>query len=121
MSFSWTCTDKNGKDLFDEFKINDQALGLSDGQCPRSISDIRNTFYAVPYKDKLPEAAQDALNFTQALVLENLNYYNGPAHPECPCCRCTRVLPTTFSLDIEQARRFISIPLTRVWRASASW
>src|SRR5262245_53200964 len=122
MSFSWSCEDKDGKDLFDEFEINSQALGLSDEDCPRSLSEIRTVFYNVPYKDKLQQAAVDALNFTQDLVLENLNYYTGPAHPECPCCKCEREQPATpWGLDIEQARRFISIPWTRVWRASASW
>lgn len=122
MSFSWWCKDTDSKDLFAEYKINPQALGLSDDQCPRSISDVRSAFYNVPYKDKLVDAARDALNFAQALVLENLNYYTGPEHPECPCCKCEREAPPQpFGFDIEQARRFISIPLTRVWRAGGSW
>ncbi len=122
MSFSWWCKDKDGKDLFEEFEINHQAMGLSDEECPRSISEVRAAFADVPYKDKLQDAARDALNFTQAFVLENLDYYTGPAHPDCPSCKCERARPRVpFGFDIEQARRFISIPLTRVWRASGGY
>lgn len=122
MSFSWSVTDCNEKDLLAEFDVNGQALGLADDNTPHSISDVRECFYRVPYKDKLIEASQDAINFTQALVLENLNYYTAPAHPDCPSCKCERAKPRIpFGFDIEQARRFISIPLTRVHRASGGW
>lgn len=121
MSYSWGITDAGGKDLFEEFEINSQALGLSDDQCPHCIHAIRSSFYDVPYKDKLKEAAQDALSFTQSLVMQNLNYYTAPAHPDCPSCKCERAKPRIpFGFDIEQARRFIRIPRLRVSRGWAS-
>lgn len=121
MGFSWWCRNRKGEDLFEKYNISARALGLSDSTCPRSTQEIRAIFYDVPYKDQLQRAAMDALNFAQSLVLENLNYYTGPAHSECPSCVCERAKPRQpFGFDIEQARRFIRIPLTDVWRGGAS-
>lgn len=121
MSFSWSITDKDGKDLLMEFTINGQALGLADESTPNSISAIRLAFSNIPYKHKLTEAAQDAVKTAQELVQHNLAFYEGPLHEDCPCCSCKRPPPEHFGFDIEQARSFLSIPPERVHRASGGW
>lgn len=119
MSFSWWCKDKDGKDLFKEFGINGQALGLGDARAPIPVDTIRSRYEAIPYKEKLEDAARDALAEAQSLVLKNLESYETPQHPECPTCQCRKPLPSNdfWGMDIEQAKRFVSIPLERVWRA----
>lgn len=121
MSFSWWCKDQSGNDLFKEFDINSQALCFAFENSPRSTEDIRSAFYAVPYKDKIEDAARDSINFAQALVMENINAATGFAHLECPCCTCARDDVKGFMWNLEEARRFCKIPLTRVWRAGGGW
>lgn len=121
MSFSWSCRDTSGKDLFEEFEINSQALCFCFDGAPRTTEQIREAFASVPYKESFEQAARDALSFAQALVMENINHAAGPAHLDCPCCTCKRREVRGFHWDIEQARRFCKIPLIRVHRCSGGW
>ena len=122
MGFSSQCSDKNGKSLWHEFLIHDQFTGLSDDHTPYSISELRNVFIHTAYKDKLEDGARDAISDMKSLVKSNLDYYVGPEHPDCPSCQCKRnPPPTIFGLDIDQCKRFLSIPLERVWRASGGY
>jgi hypothetical protein len=123
MSFSWWCKDKKGKDLFDEFEINGQALGLSDDHCEYSTEDLRHRWMEVGYKGKLEDAARDAVETVQTLVAANLRRYTEPPHKdECPACTCEPPKPAElWGMDIEQAKRFLAIPLDRVWRAGGGY
>lgn len=122
MGFSWSCTDQKGVDLFEEFKINHQALGLADDLSPHNISEIRDAVYRNRYGGKFDEAARDAISEVQAMVAANLQPYETPKHQECPNCCCKPDPPRQmWGLDIEQCRRFLSIPLQRVWRASGGY
>src|SRR5690348_3926069 len=122
MSFSWWCKDKDGKDLFTEFGVNGQALGLgpNGGEpgniefefTPISVDQIRSAWCSVPYKDKLADAAQDAVREVQRLAKFNLDALNPPKH--CDTCTCVRdeIKPLWWSgSDI---RRLLAIPLDRV-------
>ncbi len=122
MGFSWTFEDRNGKDLLMEFDINSQAIGLAGDQSPLSIVEVRGAFAIVPYKDKLEDAARDALLRSQDAVRRNLDFYTGPAHPDCPCCTCQKEDKSAFfGFDKAQAKRFLSIPVDRVWRAHGGY
>jgi len=123
MGFSWWCEDKDGKDLFEEFGVNSQAMGLTDDGCAQSQSDIRSAWTGVPYKEKLEEAARDAVAAVQSMVAENLRRYTGGLHSdECPTCTCAPRQPKgVFGIDVEQAKRLLSIPLNRVHRAGGGY
>lgn len=121
MSFSWDVRDKDGKDLLKEFDINGQAIGLGDSKGGWSLDEIRRGFATVPYGDKLADAARDKIGNVQEMVRRNIAYYEGPAHEDCPCCTCKREQNEPFGLDMEQAKRFVSIPLNRVHRATGGW
>jgi hypothetical protein len=122
MSFSWWCHDKDGKDLFKEFGVNSQALGLgpntaSATEAPNRVSDIRSAWMHIPYKDKLEDAAQEALATVQALALENKASLK--REPHCPTCKCecTTGYRTPHFWDIDSIDRLLSVPIERVWRA----
>lgn len=121
MSFSWWCKDQGGADLFKEYEINSQALCLDFDGSPASCADIRRAWISVPYKDKLPEAARDAVASCQELVRQNLAYAMGPAHPDCPACTCRRDIKSFFHFSPETLQRFLDIPLGRVWSAGGGW
>lgn len=123
MSFSWWCKDKKRKDLFDEFGINGQALGLGDSGSskyltPHCVTEIREMWCRHPYKEKIEDSARAAMSAIQAMAINNLRFLE-KEHPECPCCTCK--LKPLDGFDIEQAKRFVSIPLDRVWRAGGGW
>ena len=125
MSFSWSVKDKHGKDLLDEFKVDGAGYGLGsysteDQETPATLDDIRSAFARIPYKDKLPEAARDAVQAAQEIAVRNLMFFDSPAHEDCPTCSCKRD-PKPHGVDVEALRRFLSIPLDRVWRASGGW
>lgn len=124
MSFSWGITDKDGKDLLEEFKINYQAIGLGDTSTTYGLDSIRGDFCNTPYKDRLQDAAQDAVRAVKFLVQTNIEEFTAPEH-DCPSCTCPRTKlrePAIFNgFDLEQARRFLSIPIERVWRASGGY
>jgi hypothetical protein len=122
MSFSWWCEDKAGKDLFDEFKIHGQALGLGEEDgAPRLVAEIRACWISVPYKNDYQPAACDAVMAVKEMVRENLAYFCGPEHAECPHCQCRRAPGGFIGFDIEQAKRFLEIPIERVWRAGGGY
>ena len=123
MSFSWWAKDKSGVDLFEEFSINRQALGLgstgiSRYSTPNSTTDIRMSWISHHWKEKLEDAARETVSAIQVMVRQNINSLE-QEHPDCPCCTC-RIQPTA-GFDVEQAKRFASIPLDRIWRAGGGW
>lgn len=123
MSFSWECRDKEGADLFAEFNINKQAIGLSDDNSPVQSSELRAGFSNLArWGDKHEAPARDAMESVQDMVRRNISYYTAPEHPECPCCTCKRVEERVFfRFDMKQALRFVSIPIDRVWRCSGGY
>lgn len=121
MSFSWWCKDKDGKDLFDEFKINSQALALDFDGAPYSCEEIRRRWASIPYKEKFEDAARDAMTEVRGLITANLAYVEGPEHPDCPSCTCKRQVKSFFTFDPDHLRRFLAIPYERVWRAGGGW
>lgn len=121
MSFSWSVEDENGKDLLEEFDINYQMLGLAGDQSENSTVDLRSAFInSAHYADKFPPAARGAIEAVQCRVARNLWEYEGHRHPECPSCRCVKPIPKD-GMDHEQAKRFVSIPLERVHKASGGY
>lgn len=120
MSFSWSCYDKKGKDLFDKYQINGQGLGLapntaSDTPAHFTLSDIRSAFANYSYKSELPEAARDAIKECQEMVRYNIAELT---HHHCETCTCP---PATTNWDMEQIQRFLNIPLEEIHSASGGW
>lgn len=126
MSFSWWCEDKDGRDLFEEFDVNRQALGLGPNgpgttEAPHSVGDIRHAWNSVPYKEKLEDAARDAVAIVQRLARENKESLIIPPH--CPTCTCEGVgkYRATESWDIANIDKLLAVPLDRVWRAGGGY
>lgn len=121
MSFSWWCKDKNGKDLFKEFEINHQGFGLgpsglNNKGAPHRLEDIRQAWASVPYTEKFEDAARDAMSVAQRMAQENLESL---LSRHCETCSCGAAVPSGWSAD--DIRRFLSIPLDRVWRGGGGW
>lgn len=113
MSFRWEIKGRGGEDILKKYSINTQGLGLApncaqDTAAPHTLNDIRIVFQDHPYKEKLPEAAIEAVQMVKGMLAHNLD-----SLVECHCntCKC----PTRESnWDIEQIKRFLSIPLEDV-------
>jgi hypothetical protein len=120
MSFGWCFYGKNGEDLMKKYDISYGGLGLApycegDTTAPYRLMDIRRAFIEVPYKDKIYEAARDALVDCQNMIQDNLNQL----HP-CHCITCTCPAETP-NWDMEQIERFLSIPKEEVYSATGGY
>ena len=121
MSFSWWCKDKQGRELFKEFGVHSQGLGLGpncDWHTPAefSLSEIRNNFCRVDYKDKVEDAARDAILVVQSMVKTN----KAGLHPRhCDTCTCPKSEPEGWSE--QEIAKMLAIPITRVWRCGGGW
>lgn len=110
MSFSWWCRDEHGRDLFEEFAVNNQALGLP------NYDAVRSGWVAVRFRDELRNAAVAAVSFAQATVREALN---ARAEKHCETCDCPPTYPQHWNMAM--THRFLSIPLERVHRAGGGF
>jgi hypothetical protein len=121
MGFDWWLHDKNGKDLFAKADIHYQALDLGPNtpqstDAPHRVGVIREAWVAVPYKEKLTEAAQDALREVQRRVRENLDSLKSN---HCDTCTCGGRIPVGWS--VEACLRFLKIDPERVHRGGGGW
>jgi hypothetical protein len=126
MGFGWWCKDRDGKDLFEEFGVHHQALGLgpnnaSATDAPNRVSDIRSAWIRVPYKEDFEDAAQDAVAAAQAMALENKESLK--REPHCETCKCpgTTGYRAPEWWDIESIDRLLAVPVERVWRAGGGY
>lgn len=121
MSFSWSCTDEEGHDLFQEFDIHYQGLGLApnaadDTPAVYRLNEIRNCFEDTQFKDKYEGAARQAILDCKRMLKENLERLENARH--CETCTCKAAQP---NWDMEQIKRFLSIPIERIWRADGGF
>lgn len=121
MSFSWWCVDRSGNDLFKEYGVHYQALGLGPNnpdatEAPHRVSNIRAAFTDFSYADKFEDAARDAIALVQQMARANRESLK--SEPHCPSCRCAGVgtYRTPHYWSVESIDRLLAIPLERVWR-----
>ena len=114
MSWSVYVFDEAGNDLFDEYGVQPDLLGLGESLYIGSVYEVRALRSIVEdavYADRYPEPAQDAFKAMQACVRANRDYHT-PHH--CPTCVCPAADPV--NRIVERCDRFLNIPVDRVHR-----
>lgn len=101
MSFGWHCYDKDKNNLFDKYDINCQALSLGSD---KAVSNIRSLVNNNKWAHEYTPAAKELFISIQNIIKDEIIEY-----PLCHCDTCTCISEPPKGMDVEQAKRFLSI------------
>lgn len=111
---SWSCSikDKNGNDLLEKYGISHALYGICP---PEELHNIRMRLTS-PYDVLYHEQAKIHIQDAKCLIAFNIANLN---KKHCEKCECTPLKPEGWT--IEEAQKFLDLPLNEVYTLSAGY
>jgi hypothetical protein len=123
MSFTWSCYDQDGNDLFLEYHVTRGAWNLGpsrfgDTQAPHGQEDFRALWRLWTAGPVGEYVARGLMEITQEWARQNAESLLREPHCETCTCPCCPGEPDGWSID--EINRLLAIPLTRVARCEVT-